>query len=77
MRNNTMNQCPRCNDGYPLPEKEAARTLDRLNEMYLSIDDGKIWLTSVPDDPFCEVRILVRFCPWCGRELHVMEDVKD
>lgn len=68
--------CTHCNDGYPLPEKVAAESIDGAFEMYLSVDDGKICPTAVPDDPYYEFGILVRFCPWCGRELHVTEDIK-
>ena len=69
--------CTHCNDGYPLPEKEAAEALNGSFEMYLSSDGVKICLTAVPDDPYYEFGIPVRFCPWCGRELHAAEDIKN
>lgn len=69
--------CTHCHDGYPLPEKEAAENIGGYNEMYLSNDDGNIWLTAVPDDPYYEFGTRVRFCPWCGRELHVKGDIKN
>ncbi len=77
MLNNTLNHCSRCNDGYPLPEKEAAAALDGAFEMYLSVDDGKVCLTAVPDDPYYEFGIAVRFCPWCGRKLHPKTEFAD
>lgn len=74
-KNAKGNHCLFCHDGYPLPEKEASKALNSFNAMYLSVDDGNVYLTAVPADPYYEFGIGVSFCPWCGRKLHVTEDI--
>lgn len=71
---NKDNYCSHCNDGHPLPHEVAEMELGGGYEMYLSVvEDGRVWLTAEPDDPWYTFAKEVRFCPWCGRELRAAD----